>query len=697
MIKVFNKTINILLAVLFLGNMAFAIEAEYKNSLVKVELSKTNEDSYKIELYTQKKYTEPLKVVKKSDLSYYILLPETNNAPSKKNVNSQDIKSLSTNLYPYAGADINNGYTKIEINTNKPINFTVSAKSLQSPKPAQTKPAAVAQKPLQTPPKTQVTAQSASKQPASIKPKKEVPEKIVQNKPAVKETVQKPVTKKETVKEQTKKQEVKQDKKEAIKPKKEQTKELEKEIKKPIEKEVLKPVEKEVQKPKAEPVAAKEPVAQAQIGPDSTLSSEVQEIEQETVFDDPIQEPIVDEPIENNFINNTKVLIRPYKNKIVNKLSALDLGLKDIIFISIIAFLLLLFLIVLISRKPKKEAKLKPKAALDEPKTTPASTKNTPPAEPVAEKVEQPAKTIAPADAVQNRKVYPKQSTQPPYKEYLANETPVDSANTYPSKELSQAAVESPKAVDAPIPPVRQTSTLDRFKSLDSNSTASKAQVKTAAPQQPQIAPQVQVQQSQPQAPIQPQKPYKPQVHKPSVKTVNESYEQLSYEPQVVSEQKASEKNINTVSKNHPYQPFKPDIIDDRQQESEIIQKILQEDTFVEIEPNEFPAEQPKKFTPQPNYESEVYEEPKVLSKTEIAPNRGFMCVSYKNNINLMGYIYDDVFALYNFRSIALKDYTIKFRMSEKTDKGANFIVKVDSVKMLVAVTRSSMTLEVAM
>ena len=89
--------------------------------------------------------------------------------------------------------------------------------------------------------------------------------------------------------------------------------------------------------------------------------------------------------------------------------------------------------------------------------------------------------------------------------------------------------------------------------------------------------------------------------------------------------------------------------------------------------------------------------EPTVLSSVEIAPERGFMCVSYNDNINLMGYIFDDVFPIYNFKQTKLENYDIKFRLSEKDDKGANFIVKVDNTRLITRVTKNSMNLEVVM
>ena len=71
------------------------------------------------------------------------------------------------------------------------------------------------------------------------------------------------------------------------------------------------------------------------------------------------------------------------------------------------------------------------------------------------------------------------------------------------------------------------------------------------------------------------------------------------------------------------------------------------------------------------------------------------MCVSYKDTIRLLGYIFDDVFALHNFKTPRLQNYEIKYRLSEKDDSSARFIVKVDDTKMLVRVTKSAMDMEV--
>jgi hypothetical protein len=105
-----------------------ALSSDYKNNLLKVDLNKVDASNYKVELYTQKPYSEPIKIIKKSDFNYYILLPETYHSITSTASNT-DIKSLDVKLYPYAGADVNNGYTKVNILTSHPVNFSLVLKT----------------------------------------------------------------------------------------------------------------------------------------------------------------------------------------------------------------------------------------------------------------------------------------------------------------------------------------------------------------------------------------------------------------------------------------------------------------------------------------------------------------------------------------------------------------------------------------
>lgn len=125
-----KKFLLVIAGILCFATSSVAIESDFKNSLLKVDFAKVGTDSYNIKLYTQKPYQEPIKVIKKSNTSYYLLLPETfHSVPSVSPTG--DIKNVEVKLFPYAGQDLNNGYTKITINTAKPVNITAQLNTSQ--------------------------------------------------------------------------------------------------------------------------------------------------------------------------------------------------------------------------------------------------------------------------------------------------------------------------------------------------------------------------------------------------------------------------------------------------------------------------------------------------------------------------------------------------------------------------------------
>lgn len=116
--------------VLFFGCQSImAVDNDYKNSLLKIQIDEIDQSDYNIELYTQKVYTEPVKIIKKSDTIYYFLLPETSHSITSVPVVGA-IKNVFVKSYPYAGQDMNNGYTKVAIVTSKPVNLTTSLRTL---------------------------------------------------------------------------------------------------------------------------------------------------------------------------------------------------------------------------------------------------------------------------------------------------------------------------------------------------------------------------------------------------------------------------------------------------------------------------------------------------------------------------------------------------------------------------------------
>ena len=545
--RIFNKIFISALVLFSVVNSVISAESEYKNSLMKVELLKQNENSYNINLYTQKKFLEPVKVIKKSDLNYYILLPETKNTASETLIPKTDIRSVSINLYPYMGQEVNNGYTKININTTKPINFNINVKQLSQNNIKKNTLAKNTQKTpnenkkqanLNTPQKKN---QNFSKSSKSIKPSVKKQEKI---------------EKQETKKEQPKKQV--------------QNKKINK-----------------TDDTKNEPSLKTAPVLIPEPFEDENNQLQVQEenienIEAE-IIDNTKNDKIINEQKPDNFIDSfKKTLYQKYpsiynlKQKIKNKFALLNISLKNFILMISASFLTFIFILFILTRKQNTTIKLKNKKDLFEKYQEPNISKQTTPKK-------------------QNRGEY-----------FVFDKN------------------------------IKQT------------------RLNTSSPKK-------------------------------------KNYELSCYDPDLRLNYK-KDKNV------------KYDLSQD-ESDYDIIQKILKDDSFLDYEAEKTPVvsstQKPKQIQ-KPKIEKTKKQAPikkearlDILSSVEIAPQRGFICVSYNNDINLLGYIFDDVFPLYNFKRPKLDNYDIKFRLTDKDDKGASFIVKIDNVKMVIRATKNSMNLEV--
>ena len=534
-----------MLAIL-LANTAFALNSEYKNSLTKIDLNKSGETSYNINLYTSNEFSEPVKVIKKSDLNYYILLPETKNSVTKISANNPDIRSVDTQLFPYAGADVQNGYTKININTTKPINFTVNTKHVSALKP-QIQPVkeTIKEAKQETKQEVKTIAQDAKVQKKNLVQEDKKPKNNIE----------------------VKKQQLIAKKPVNLAPKAAAKISVKDTEKVNTNKEPVKPV---VNQPKEEPLGIKE-----EIQPEIKEENKEVQIPEEFKQADENKEQQTEskqEAKKPTFAIN-KISI---KNKIQNKLFEYGLSIKEL-FLMIIAGLVSFVLMLLVLTKHKEtDTRLKSKADFLDKKSN-------------------------------------KTSTLIPKKEKTGQYFVFDEG-------------------------VHQTGFI---------------------------------------APLTGNK---------------KNYELSSYEPELHKTKTAvSAKQTNQTAN-----------------EYDIIQNILKEDAFIELSDNDIAVAKEQATNPVIATKNEIKEITKIpestsikdeidiLSNVEIAPQRGFMCVSYNNSINLVGYIFDDVFAIYNFQQPKLENYNIKFRMSEKTEHGANYIVRVDKTKMLVSVTKSSMNLEVA-
>ncbi len=118
-----------------LSQGAFAAD---NKELVRMDLDQNSDGSVKVNIYTDKPYTEQIIVNKKPDNKYVILLPETVNTMGIKpdvsglsNVKGVDVKTQQYSSLP------NKGYTKITIDGKRPIEVvpqTHVSRTMQTPR-----------------------------------------------------------------------------------------------------------------------------------------------------------------------------------------------------------------------------------------------------------------------------------------------------------------------------------------------------------------------------------------------------------------------------------------------------------------------------------------------------------------------------------------------------------------------------------
>ena len=101
-------------------------DGAYKNELTKVSLSPIGASDVKVTLYMAKPYTEPLRLLKKNDGEFVLILPETyNSAPQKPSISDVigEVTDADIKLYSFVSNSAQNGYTKIVIKTNGLVNL----------------------------------------------------------------------------------------------------------------------------------------------------------------------------------------------------------------------------------------------------------------------------------------------------------------------------------------------------------------------------------------------------------------------------------------------------------------------------------------------------------------------------------------------------------------------------------------------
>ena len=120
------KKVLIITFALFSGAINVFGANAYKNELIRVGFSSLGVNDVKITLYTSKPYSEPLRLLKKNDSEFVLILPETyNSAPQKPSISDVigEVTDADIKLYSFISNSTENGYTKIVIRTNGSINL----------------------------------------------------------------------------------------------------------------------------------------------------------------------------------------------------------------------------------------------------------------------------------------------------------------------------------------------------------------------------------------------------------------------------------------------------------------------------------------------------------------------------------------------------------------------------------------------
>ena len=662
--KTFIKIVITIFLAFFANNSVFAINSEFKNTLLNIDLAKTSENGYNINLYTSKKYNSPVKIIKKSDLSYYILLPETKNISPGITMSSPDIRSITTVLYPYAGVDVNNGYTKISINTTRPLNFNVITKNAtqKTVNSNKTLTSANDEDKLQ---KKNLQLQQKDTIKQTSNPIQEIKKENVAPKSSLNEVKKQPVSAVET-----KKEKITTNLKNEAETKKLQNKTAKKEIKidSLTKKTVSNNVEKLSKKAQKETLNIKNKLAKltseqkkhkkttdnfmaaAKITPDEVNEDNLKENQlEEKILEDSNQnktdkdlekekiieetEILKDEASENSDIKQETPSKRNLFEKIKNKSEIIFLAVKSslkssltfvlnmfkeyaitifTIVAGIISFIITLILLLVVIPKfmPKEEpsAKLKSRAELLKKESS-----------------------LIPKNKEEKKK---------------------DDKYFVFEDNIKQISLSDPTEVDGKKN--FELVSYDPDIRIDSDNENEKDDL----------------------AIIQ--------------KILNNDdfidIEEAQIEPYKEEPQKATQNDLEPKTDTLIKQEEKVEVQEETEKEIETEEPIRKDETTTSPIGLEHIEKEPLKDTTN---------SPKLINSFDIDSEKGFMFISYNNNINLMGYINDNVFNLHNFKARQLNNYNLQYRLADKDEKGNIYIVKTDTVKLLVKVTANSMNTEI--
>ena len=703
------KIITIVFLAVFANISALAIDSEFKNTLTNVDLVKTSQDSYTVNLYTSKKYSAPVKVIKKSDLSYYILLPETKNITPKINASSSDIRNVTATLYPYAGVDVHNGYTKIDITTTKPINFSVTTKSATQQVASNTQ---------------QASGTTAKKEPIA----KNTSAKTTQ---APKESTNK-VALAETATVQKQLNNTKNESKQAVS---------------------ATTTKKDNLAESSKTVSKSNTVTKVNITKNNTKISTTKDIKKDTLKKtEKTTIPRIQTANKNAKTTSKKDKELVVSKKIEEKLKKITSSQHAI--------------------KTKKETKVEPAVEKTEPTAENIEPSEQPVKAMAAAKIEneteenpseigenQLSQTEEPIlttditeETPQEKNVVSKNINLAPLAQNMKNgiKTAFSGVGSAISNGFSALAN---KVYDYGI------SVFDLMfmifagifsfvavlfiASKKQNQPKTNKKTDTAETKEPPLVPRKETSENKDDGKyfVFENNVKQTELTVPVEDKEKKNYELVSYDPDIrINPNKSNEdsdEDLDIIQKILKDDDF-VDIQEEENNETntpaetaEVSAKVteqkeqvmLKEDTKTETIVNEFFKEPTKETVEEqikqnesvtspigmehvePVKKEEIIqqnketvqseEEPKLLASYNISPERGFMFISYNNNISLMGFIFDDVFRLHNYKVSELSSYNLQFRLVDKDAKNDVYIVKTESAKLLVKVSRTSMNTEI--
>lgn len=108
---------------------ASAIDNEYSNQLLKLNVEKAGNNDVNVTVYSSKAYKIKLNPVKKSNGEYVIFLPSTyHSITAKPDVTKTNgmIDNVDVKLIPFTGSQKNNGFTKITIKTGAETKLNIN-------------------------------------------------------------------------------------------------------------------------------------------------------------------------------------------------------------------------------------------------------------------------------------------------------------------------------------------------------------------------------------------------------------------------------------------------------------------------------------------------------------------------------------------------------------------------------------------